>query len=460
MIFSKRFHTLALQARSLSTSHLPKGHLLAATTVAALTAALLVLVPSERVEAKRIALEIPLHVDSRLLLQTGERSGGEASAETTTFAVPDGIDWREERVRRGDTLTTVFRRLSLDLNDVLAVTSADADADADSTALSSLQIGETVAVAVDDGGTLSKVRYSPSPTETYLYEYLGPDDGFARQHLVTEPERVTVARTAAIRSSLFVDAEAIGLSHAQIMELAGIFAWDIDFALDLRAGDSFSVLFEEEHLDGRKIGNGDILAARFTNQGSVHAAVRFVAPDGSADYYTPDGRPMRKAFLRAPVDFTRVSSNFNPRRLHPVFKTVRPHNGIDYAAPRGTPIYAAGNGKVVRSGYTGPNGNFVVVQHGARYTTKYLHLDKRMARVGQTVRQGEVIGTVGATGYATGPHLHYEFLVDGVHRNPRTVDLPKADPIPNRLRGQFAAGAQTLLAQLDGLAGAPLALRD
>ncbi|MFZ5653826.1 MAG: peptidoglycan DD-metalloendopeptidase family protein [Pseudomonadota bacterium] len=453
MISRKRLHPLALQALTLLASLLPRGHLLAATTVAALTAALLVLVPSERVEAKRIALEIPLHIDSELLSGTTEQSTGAEHAGSTSFA---GIDWREERVRRGDTLTTVFRRLSLDLSDVQAVTSAEPD----HAALAKLQVGETVAVAFDDAGTLSMVRYSPSPTETYLYEYLGPGDGFARQHLVTEPERVKVARTAAIRSSLFVDAEAIGLSHAQIMELAGIFAWDIDFALDLREGDSFSVLFEEEYLDGRKIGNGDILAARFTNQGAIHTAVRFVAPDGSADYYTPDGRPMRKAFLRAPVDFTRVSSNFNPRRLHPVFKTVRPHNGIDYAAPRGTPIYAAGNGKVIRAGYTGPNGNFVVVQHGSRYTTKYLHLDKRMVKTGQTIRQGEVLGTVGSTGYATGPHLHYEFLVDGVHRNPRTVDLPKADPIPARLRGQFAAGSQTLLAQLDSLAGAPLALRD
>ena len=168
---------------------------------------------------------------------------------------------------------------------------------------------------------------------------------------------------------------------------------------------------------------------------------------------------MRKAFLRAPLDFTRVSSNFNPKRLHPVFKTVRPHNGIDYAAPRGTPVYAAGNGKVVRAGYTGPNGNFVVIQHGTQYTTKYLHLHKRLVKVGQTLKQGEVIGTVGSTGYATGPHLHYEFLVDGVHRNPRTVELPKAEPIPARLRADFTAGTQTLLAQLDSQT-ARLALGD
>ena len=440
----------ALAALPSLLANLPKGHLAAATTVAVLTAALLVLLPSERVEAKRVVMEIPLELDSQLRIPVTD----EAERAPATEAL-DGLDWREERVRSGDTLTSVFRRLSLGLGDVYAVSSADTD----SAALSKLHIGETLAVAFGEDGALSKVRYSPSPTETYLYEYLGPDEGFARQHLVTEPERAAVARSGTIHASLFVDAEAIGLSHAQIMELAGIFAWDIDFALDLRDGDSFSVLFEEEFLDGRKIGNGDILAARFTNQGTTYTAVRFVAPDGSADYYTPEGRPMRKAFLRAPLDFTRVSSNFNPKRLHPVFKTVRPHNGIDYAAPRGTPVYAAGNGKVVRAGYTGPNGNFVVIQHGTQYTTKYLHLHKRLVKVGQTLKQGEVIGTVGSTGYATGPHLHYEFLVDGVHRNPRTVELPKAEPIPARLRADFTAGTQALLAQLDSQT-APLALGD
>lgn len=447
-----QFHKLpaALAALPGLLANLPKGHLAAATTVAVLTAALLVLLPSERVEAKRVVMEIPLELDSRPQMPSAEGTG-----HASVTGVLDDLDWREERVRRGDTLTSVFRRLSLGLGDVYAVTSADADSEA----LAKLHIGETLAVAFGDDGTLDKVRYSPSPTETYLYEYLGPDAGFARQHLVTEPERAAVARSGSIRSSLFVDAEAVGLSHAQIMELAGIFAWDIDFALDLRDGDSFSVLFEEEFLDGRKIGNGDILAARFTNQGTTYTAVRFVAADGSADYYTPEGRPMRKAFLRAPVDFTRVSSNFNPKRLHPVFKTVRPHNGIDYAASRGTPVYAAGNGKVVRAGYTGPNGNYVVIQHGTKYTTKYLHLHKRLAKVGQTLKQGQVIGTVGSTGYATGPHLHYEFLVDGVHRNPRTVELPKAEPIPARLRADFSAGTQTLLAQLDSQA-APLALGD
>lgn len=424
---------------------LPKGHIAAASLVALAIAVLLVLVPSERVEAKRVALEIPLGIDPGVFSPASSPAPADAP-----------VDWREEQVRRGDTLTSVFRRLSLDLGDVHAV----AVADEDTKVLSKLRIGETVAVAFASDGALSKVKYSPSPTETYLYESAGPDAGFTSHHLVEEPERVPVVRATDIRSSLFLDAEAIGLSHAKIMELAGIFAWDIDFALDLREGDTFRVLYEEKFLNGQKVGDGDILAARFTNQGRTFAAVRFVEPDGTVGYYTPEGRPMRKAFLRAPLDFTRVSSNFNPRRLHPIFKTVRPHNGIDYSAPRGTPIYAAGNGKVVRAGYSGPNGNFVVIQHGGRYMTKYLHLDRRSVKAGATVKQGEVIGTVGSTGYATGPHLHYEFLIDGVHRNPKTVDLPKAEPIPARLMASFAQGSGLLLAQLDSLGAAPVALRD
>jgi murein DD-endopeptidase MepM/ murein hydrolase activator NlpD len=317
-----------------------------------------------------------------------------------------------------------------------------------------------VAVAVGEEGQLAKVKYSPSPTETYLYEHGDSDNSFQSQYVVETPESMPRVREGRISSSLFADAAAVGLSQAQIMELAGIFGWDIDFALDLRAGDTFSVLYDEQYLDGRKIGNGDILAARFTNQGTTYTAVRFVGPDGSAAYYTPEGQPMRKEFLRAPLDFTRVSSDFNPRRLHPLFKTVRPHNGIDYAAPRGTPVYAAGGGKVIAVGYSNSRGNYVDIQHNGKHTTKYYHLDRFRVKRGQVVKQGQVIGAVGSTGYATGPHLHYEFLVDGVHRNPRTVALPKADSIPARLKAPFATRTSSVLAQLDHLGTAHLATRE
>jgi murein DD-endopeptidase MepM/ murein hydrolase activator NlpD len=425
---------------------IPKGHAVAAALVATATAAALFL-PSERVQALRIAQEIPVEI------ATDFAAGGDRSAQD---AGSDSLFWREERIRSGDTLTSVFKRLDLDTSDVHALVEADGK----TRALSQLRIGETLAVAVGEEGRVAKVKYSPSPTETYLFEHGDSDDSFQSQYLVETPEPMARVREGRITSSLFADAAAIGLSQAQIMELAGIFGWDIDFALDLRAGDTFSVLYEEQYLDGRKIGNGDILAARFTNQGTTYTAVRYVGPDGTASYYSPEGEPMRKEFLRAPLDFTRVSSDFNPRRLHPLFNTVRPHNGIDYAAPRGTPVYAAGGGKVVAAGYSDSCGNHVDIQHNGKYMTKYYHLDRFQVRAGQTVKQGQVIGAVGSTGYATGPHLHYEFLVDGVHRNPRTVALPKADAIPARLKAPFAARANALLAQLDHLGATHVASRE
>jgi murein DD-endopeptidase MepM/ murein hydrolase activator NlpD len=235
------------------------------------------------------------------------------------------------------------------------------------------------------------------------------------------------------------------------MELAAIFGWDVDFALDIRAGDRFGLIQEELYAeDGSKLADGAILAASFTNQGKSFHAVRFTDPSGYASYFTPDGFSMRKAFLRSPVDFRRISSRFRGSRYHPVLGVKRPHKGVDYAAATGTPVKAAGDGKVVHLARKGGYGKTVILQHGGRYRTLYAHLSKyaRGLKNGQRVRQGQTIGHVGATGLATGPHLHYEFLVDGVHRNPLTVDLPKADPIDPKLLPDFRTAAAPLLAQL------------
>jgi murein DD-endopeptidase MepM/ murein hydrolase activator NlpD len=224
-----------------------------------------------------------------------------------------------------------------------------------------------------------------------------------------------------------------GLTDMQIMELAGIFGWDIDFAQEIRAGDRFNMIFEELYVDGEFIGVGDIAAAEFVNQGETFTAIRY----SDSQYYTPQGRSMRKSFLRAPINFKYVSSSFNPNRFHPVQKRIKPHRGVDYVARVGTPVLAAGNGKVIRSSYDKYNGHHVFLQHGERYQTKYLHFSKRAVKLGETVKQGQVIGYLGATGMVTGAHLHYEFLVDGVHRNPRTVSLPKADPIEASQKDKF-----------------------
>jgi len=255
-----------------------------------------------------------------------------------------------------------------------------------------------------------------------------------------------------IDSSLFLAAKESGISQNIIMELANVFGWDIDFALDIRKGDSFSVLYEELYRNGEKISDGNILAADFTNNGKVYRAVRYTNPQTNvSEYYTPDGKSMRKAFLRTPVNFTRISSRFTTSRYHPVLHKFRSHKGVDYAAKRGTPIYAAGDGKVIFKGKKGGYGNVMILQHGTKYTTLYAHLKtyNRKLRNGSKVKQGQTIAYVGSSGLATGPHLHYEFRVNGVHRNPLTVKLPISNPVPKRYLADFELSTTPVLAQLD-----------
>ena len=235
------------------------------------------------------------------------------------------------------------------------------------------------------------------------------------------------------------------------MELASLFGWDVDFVLDIREGDSFSVMYEEHFLDGEKIDEGPILAAQFTNQGNTFTALRYTDSAGDSNYFTPDGYSMRKAFLRSPVDFARISSRFNLQRKHPVLNRIRAHKGVDYAASTGTPIKSAGDGKIIFRGVKGGYGNVVIVQHGGNITTLYAHMKsfKRGQSVGSRVKQGQVIGFVGSSGLATGPHLHYEFRLNGVHKNPLTVKLPQAEPVAKAEKGSFDLAANKLMVQLE-----------
>ncbi len=315
--------------------------------------------------------------------------------------------------------------------------------------LASIFPGHTLTFTRTDDGTLVKLDYSPGPLESLEFERVG--DGYMGRELVQKPTRRRTYKEGVIDHSLFVASQRAGLPDAITMHLAQIFQWDVDFVLDIRKGDEFHVLYEELYVGDEFIGYGNILAAEFVNQGQHFRAIRYTDAQGDSNYYNPDGQSMRKAFLRAPVEFTRISSNFNLHRIHPLFKRSRPHRGIDYAAPTGTPILAAGDGRVVTATRTAPNGNYIVIQHGEQFTTKYLHMSKfaRGIHSGVRVKQGQVIGYVGSTGWATGPHLHYEFLVNGVHKNPRTVELPDAEPIPAAERDRFAARAKPLLTLLN-----------
>ena len=243
------------------------------------------------------------------------------------------------------------------------------------------------------------------------------------------------------------------MSDSKIMELAGLFGWDIDFSLELRSGDSFTVVFEENYLDEMKFRDGPILAAEFVNQGKTYRAVRYEDPSGHVDYYSPDGNSMRKAFLRSPIKFARISSRFSKGRKPPILGKTRAHKGVDYAAPTGTPIRAAGDGTISFRGKKGGYGKTVIVDHGNGKSTLYAHMSRyaRNKKKGKRVEQGDVIGYVGSTGMATGPHLHYEFRIDGVHRNPLTVKLPIAKPIEKKYRDDFRLKTAPLMAQLDNL---------
>jgi murein DD-endopeptidase MepM/ murein hydrolase activator NlpD len=237
------------------------------------------------------------------------------------------------------------------------------------------------------------------------------------------------------------------------MELASIFGWDIDFALDIRKGDEFVVLYDELYLDGEKVGEGHILAATFINQGKTYQAVRYTDGSGVTDYYSPDGKVMHKTFLRTPVEYTRISSGFSLGRLHPILNRIRAHKGVDYAAPTGTPVKVTANGKIIFEGRKGGYGNTVIVQHGNHYSTLYGHLSRFSSGLssGSSVRQGQVIGYVGMTGLATGPHLHYEFRIDGVHHDPLTVKLPGSEPLDKAYLADFREKAASLTSKLDAL---------
>jgi len=348
-------------------------------------------------------------------------------------------------VRRGDNLSDIFSHSGISAQDLQMVLSAGDAAKQ----LRHLYPGDAIRFEQDDQGNLLSLVYEIDRTHSLSITKAG--DGFTSRLLTQTPDTRIAHASAVVDSSLYLAAKNAGLPDGLIMELANIFGWDIDFALDIRSGDSFTVLYEQQYLNGEKIGDGDIIAAEFTNQGKTYRAVRYETSDGHSDYYTPDGKSMRKAFLRTPVEFTRISSRFNLHRRHPILNRIRAHKGVDYAAPTGTPVRATGDGKVIWRARKGGYGNVIMLQHGRKYQTVYAHLSRYARHVhrGGYVKQGQIIGYVGMTGLATGPHLHYEFHVNGVYRNPLTVKLPEAAPIATRYKADFTAKTRPLLAQLD-----------
>lgn len=349
-------------------------------------------------------------------------------------------------VRRNDTLDRIFRHLELSLADLATIRNLPGVRDR----LDLLRQGDKIRITHEEGAVNELSRRI---SDTQILSVKREGESFAAEVIATPLEIREMRAHGTIDSSLFVSAREAGVSAGLIMQLANdIFGWKIDFALEIQRGDRFDIVYEQKYREGEYIGDGRILAADFDNAGTLHRAVFFQSEDGAvADYFAPDGRSMRRQFLRAPLDFTRISSNFSLSRRHPILNTIRAHKGVDYAAPTGTVIKAAGEGRVAFVGTKGGYGKAIILEHGAGISTLYGHMSRFAGgmRVGKHVRQSDTIGYVGSTGAATGPHLHYEYRINGVHKNPRTVPLPDAAPIPEQYMTEFQSDSGVLLTQLD-----------
>ncbi len=364
--------------------------------------------------------------------------------------------WTTLKVKPGDTLAKLLSRAGLSPQQIHELVTTDKN----TRKLTKIFPGDVFEVQLDEQGRLLRLTHEIDEINKLEVQR---KDGVLSSKMLKLPVEVRLAFShGTITSSLFLAAQAAGLSDKSTMELAGIFGWDIDFALDIREGDSFSVLHEELFRNGKKLRDGVIVAAEFTNKNKTYNAIRFETTDGSANYYSANGDSMRKTFLRTPVEFSRISSKFNLKRKHPILNKIRSHKGVDYAASTGTPIRATADGKVVFRGVKGGYGKTIVLQHGSKYSTLYAHMSRyaKGVRTSKKVRQGQIIGYIGMTGLATGPHLHYEFRVNGVHRNPLTVKFPKAESIAKKYREAFTRSANELLSQLETRKQTLLAMRE
>jgi murein DD-endopeptidase MepM/ murein hydrolase activator NlpD len=395
-------------------------------------------------ENSMLSIELPLPALPDAVLQAQQAVMASAS---------DDLDWSTVTVRSGQTVGDIFRQQGISAGDLQKLT----DNHANSNALRNIRPGQEFAFARGSDGALKALRFNRDEqtrvTETVV------DGGFRETVQERGVERRTHVAHGVIEHSLFESGNQAGLNDVMVLKLATAFGYDIDFAQDLRQGDSFTVIYDDVYCEGERMHDGDIIAATFINRGKRFSAFRYTDATGTTMYYSGDGRPMRKEFLRTPVEFTRISSMFTAGRMHPILGTMRAHRGVDYAAPSGTPIHAAGEGKVAFKGWQGGYGNVVILQHGGHYSTLYGHMSKVAAlKVGQRVAQGQTIGFVGMTGLATGPHLHYEFRVDGTHRDPLTVTLPKPEPLPAVELAKFQRTTSPMLAKLKTLEATQVAV--
>ncbi|MBK1888093.1 peptidoglycan DD-metalloendopeptidase family protein [Marinobacter sp. DY40_1A1] len=439
----------------------PKTHITIAAAATVVVSAAILMSPSADVEAKRMSYTLDLEQGkaSAIISQKPQQKNptpaepvvadqaAAISPETSDSAAPElapRLSWQTFDIKSGDTLSSLFKKAGFNDGTMLSVIHGEGEADK----LQRLYAGETIRFAIGSEGELAAVELQRSRLETLKINI--QEGTYTGQTEVREPEPKPAYASGTIDGSLYLAAREAGLNDRLTMELSGIFGWDIDFVYDVRKGDQFEVVYEELYLDGEKFSTGRILSARFVNRGEENIALLYTDSNGDSDYYTPDGKSMRKAFLRTPID-ARISSSFNLQRRHPVLDVVRPHEGTDYAAPPGSPIKAAGNGRVQFSGWKGGYGRTIVLKHGDNITTLYAHMSRiaKGMKNGARVKQGQTIGYVGSSGMVTGPHLHYEFRVNGSPRNSRTVKLPDAQPIPATEMARFKKHTEQQVAQFE-----------
>lgn len=416
-------------------SRLPRLHRVLISSFTALIIVALFFLPDPReLSPEESKLEIGTHYPLTI--------NAEALSPGVTIPPTATLRWETHTVAAGESAAILFQRIGLSSRTLYALTSSSSEIE---NQLSKLRPGDQLQFGFDVDNNLLQLKRVINSYESFV---ISQDNNGSYTSRLDQKDILYQYNYAEseITSNFWNAATSAGLTANQIMQLAGIFGWDIDFALDIREGDSFKLLYQEKVVEGEVVDRGDIIAAVFINQGTTFTAI---LDDNTGNYYDDKGRAMKKAFLRSPLDFRRVSSNFNPTRLHPVTGKVRPHRGTDYVAPVGTPIWAAGDGVVLQSSKNEFNGNYVFIKHSNTYVTKYLHLTRRMVKAGQRVKQGQTIGTLGGTGRVTGPHLHYEFLVNGVHKNPRTVDLPQSKSLTGQNQVTFMANAKLRMEKLE-----------
>ena len=368
----------------------------------------------------------------------------QADSSTVTPSAKTASFWRSAYIQRGDTVNELFRRMNVE--DAIAAEYLRRGQAA--TSLGQLTAGRAVQAETDVEGSLLALRYLDNNGSQIVVEKNG--GSFRTSTLPAQLERRQFMRTGEITSTLFAATDEAELPEPAANQLAEIFGGDIDFHRDLRKGDKFTVVYEMTYSNGEPVRTGRIQAAEFINQGKPYRVVYFETDANRGDYYTPEGKSVRKAFLRSPLEFSRVSSRFSLSRFHPVLGTWRAHKGVDYAASTGTKVKVTADGVVSFVGTQGGYGKVIMVNHQGRYTTVYGHLSRFASglRQGQRVEQGAIIGYVGSTGLASGPHLHYEFKINGQQRDPLRVALPDAKPIVNFQKVAFQEATDSLLTRL------------